>query len=319
MEIANSGEKPIARPPMFALVGPTASGKTSLAIRIASRVERVELVSIDSMTIYRSMDIGTAKPSLDELAGHDYHLVDVADPWEEYSLSRFQSDARKVLDGIWRRRGIALLVGGTGLYYQALADNIEIPGQWPEVRRFLEQEASSEEGVARLYHQLSQLDSVGAGKIQARNARRIVRALEVTIGTGIPFSSHGPGLFTRSERIIDVVGIRPEREALTERIERRLEMQIAAGWLQEVEGLLADQRGLSRTARQALGYRELIDVVEGRKAIEDAKAEILTRTRRFAKRQLAWFRRDERISWLATADEAETALVSILDDIQSKT
>ncbi|NNN18627.1 MAG: tRNA (adenosine(37)-N6)-dimethylallyltransferase MiaA [Acidimicrobiaceae bacterium] len=301
--------------PLLALVGPTASGKTQIAMELAAKFDRLELVSIDSMTVYRLMDVGTAKPGQKDLEGIRYHLLDMVDPWEEYSVYEFQRDARLVLNEIAERKGIALLVGGTGLYYQAMVDGLVIPGRWPEIRIELEAIAGTEQGVALLYERLRKLDPIGAMKMQPTNARRIVRALEVTLGSGKPFSEHGPGLFADSAKTVQAVGIDLPRSLLFERIERRLDHLLASGWTEEVANLINDPRGASRTARQALGYKEIINFLEGNSTLEEARLEILSRSKRFAKRQLAWFRRDPRIAWFNTAESAKIELVSILSSI----
>ena len=300
---------------LLALIGPTASGKTAIATELASQFKRLELVSIDSMTVYRSMDIGTAKPRGEELKGIHYHLLDMADPWEEYSVSRFQIDARNVLYEIAAQDGIALLVGGTGLYYQAVVDGLEIPGRWPEVREELEEAAVSEEGLDLLYRRLAELDSDAAGKIEPNNRRRIVRALEVALGSGIPFSRHGPGLFANGSTGVRAVGIDLPRAELFDRIEKRLDTLLSSGWVEEVERIANDPRGMSRTARQALGYKEIIAHLEGHASLDEVRLEILARTKRFAKRQIAWFRRDPRIAWFSSSERAKMEIASIVSGI----
>ncbi len=300
---------------LLALVGPTASGKTKLALELARQFDRLELVSIDSMTVYRSMDIGTAKPSMNDLEGIKYHLLDLVDPWEEYSVSQFQIDARKALHLVAERNGIPLLVGGTGLYYQAVVDGLEIPGRWPVIREELESIVSTEGGVERLFRQLVELDPAAAAKMQPNNSRRIVRALEVTIGSGTPFSQHGPGLFSNASGGVRAVGIDLPRASLYEQIERRLDLLLDSGWVSEVQRLIGDPHGASRTARQALGYKEIIGFLEGRYTMEETRSAILARTRRFAKRQIAWFKRDPRIVWFDSSDRAKLELVSMVSGV----
>ncbi len=301
--------------PLLALIGPTASGKTTIATELARQFKRLELVSIDSMTVYRSMDIGTAKPRGEELKAIHYHLLDMADPWEEYSVSRFQTDARNALDEIAAHDGIALLVGGTGLYYQAVVDGLEIPGQWPQVREELEEVAASREGLGLLYRRLAELDSDAAGKIEPNNRRRIVRALEVTLGSGVPFSRHGPGLFANRSNGVRAVGIDLPRAELFDRIEKRLDILLSSGWVGEVQRIASDPRGMSRTARQALGYKEILAHLEGHASLDEVRLEILARTKRFAKRQVAWFRRDPRIAWFSSSEGAKMELASIVSGI----
>ncbi|MGH9279175.1 MAG: tRNA (adenosine(37)-N6)-dimethylallyltransferase MiaA, partial [Acidimicrobiales bacterium] len=175
-------------------MGPTASGKSALALAVARRLGDLELVSVDSMQVYRGMDIGTAKPSLAEQAEIRHHLLDLADPADDYSVARFQAAASDALAAIESRGHRALLVGGTGLYLQAVVDGLTVPGTWPEVRAELEAEASTPAGVGVLYRRLEGADPPAAARIEPGNTRRIVRALEVTLGSGRPFSSFGPGL-----------------------------------------------------------------------------------------------------------------------------
>lgn len=286
------------------LVGPTASGKSALALELARRDRTWELVSVDSMQLYRGMDIGTAKPSPAEQAEVPHHLIDVLDPWEDATVAWYQRAARAVLADIERRGRRALLVGGTGLYVQAVVDDLDIPGQYPEVRARLDAEADT----AALYARLQALDPVAAAKIDPANRRRTVRALEVTLGSGRPFSSFGPGVHAHPPTTFVQVGLHVEPAVLARRIEARFHAQLEAGLLDEVRRLHEDPRGLSRTARQALGYKELIDHLEGRLSLEEAIELAVTRTRRFARRQRSWFNRDPRITWLDATDASAADL-----------
>ncbi len=280
----------------LALVGPTASGKSALALELARRRDDIEIVSVDSMQVYRGMDIGTAKPTPDEQLEVRHHLIDLVDPDDDYTVSRFQHDCLAVLADIEQRRRRALLVGGTGLYLQSVTDGLDIPGQHPEVRAELE----AEPDTAVLFARLLELDPVAAGRMEPTNRRRVVRALEVTVGSGRPFSSYGPGLGSYPPAPFPVVGLAIERAVLDPRIERRYHAQVESGFVAEVQALLARPAGLSRTARQALGYAELIDHVEHGTPLDDALATAIRRTRRFARRQQRWFGRDPRVEWLPT-------------------
>ncbi|MDQ3642527.1 MAG: tRNA (adenosine(37)-N6)-dimethylallyltransferase MiaA, partial [Actinomycetota bacterium] len=171
------------------LVGPTASGKSALAMEVARRLDDVELVSADSMQVYRGMDVGTAKPTPSEQEEVPHHLLDLADPAEDYSVARFQADAAEAIAGIEGRGHRALLVGGTGLYVQAVVDGLALPGEWPELKAELEAQP-----VDQLHRRLTRVDPLAASRIEPGNGRRLVRALEVTLGSGRPFSSFGPGL-----------------------------------------------------------------------------------------------------------------------------
>ncbi|HEV2069207.1 MAG TPA: tRNA (adenosine(37)-N6)-dimethylallyltransferase MiaA [Acidimicrobiales bacterium] len=296
----------------LAIVGATASGKSALALALARRNPDFELVSVDAMQVYRGMDIGTAKPTPAERAEVPHHLLDVADPDEDFSVARFQSAARSTLAGIEGRGRRAVLVGGTGLYVRAVVDDLTLPGRYPEARAAVEAEGDT----SVLYRRLGEIDSVAASRIEPSNRRRLVRALEVTLGSGRPFSSFGPGLAAYPPSPITQVGLRLAPELLDARIAARLRMMLDAGFLDEVRRLAAQPAGLSRTARQALGYRELLASVEEGVPPEDAVAETLRRTRRFARRQLRWFRRDPRISWHDPGDNFLALLPHILGDCQ---
>ncbi|HEX4540346.1 MAG TPA: tRNA (adenosine(37)-N6)-dimethylallyltransferase MiaA [Acidimicrobiales bacterium] len=286
----------------LALVGTTASGKSAVAFEIARRRPDIELVSVDSMCVYRGMDVGTAKPTPAQRAEVPHHLLDLADPSEDYSVSRFQAAARDVLDGIEARGHRALLVGGTGLYLQAVVDDLELPGQWPEVAAELEAEADRPGGVGTLHARLADLDPVAAHRMGPSNRRRVVRALEVTLGSGRRFSSFGPGLAAYPSSRFTLVGLRLPAPVVARRIEERFLAQLGDGFLQEVRILADRPEGLSRTARQALGYRELLGHVERGVPLDEATADGIRRTRSFARRQRAWFRRDPRIAWIDPVD-----------------
>jgi tRNA dimethylallyltransferase len=284
--------------PHLALVGPTASGKSALALELARQLDDIELVSVDSMQVYRRMDIGTAKPTRAERAEVPHHLLDLVDPSETFSVARFQRAAREAIAGIERRGHRALLVGGTGLYLQAVVDDLAVPGEWPAVRAELESAATTPAGAAGLHRRLAELDPAAAARMEPTNRRRIVRALEVTVGSGRAFSSYGPGLDAYPPTSFRLAGVSLPREVLDERIARRIDSQLAAGFVDEVRALVSADEHLSRTARQALGYRELLAHLDGRCGLDEAVAETARRTRAFARRQRAWFRRDPRITWL---------------------
>lgn len=285
--------------PAVAVVGATASGKSTVALAAALEVPGTELVSVDAMQVYRGMDIGTATPTVDEQALVRHHLIDLVEPSEDYTVARFQRDLRAARADIRARGGRALLVGGTGLYLTAAIDDLDVPGQYPEVRAELD-----EQPTAELYERLAALDPLASTRMEPTNRRRVVRALEVTLGSGRPFSSFGPGVSAFPPSDVVQIGLRWDRDVLTARIRRRVDAMIEAGWLDEVRRLV-DAR-MSRTARQALGYRDLIDHLEGRVGFADAVERIAVSTRQFAVRQLRWFGRDPRIRWVdVTADERE--------------
>jgi tRNA dimethylallyltransferase len=294
-------------PRHLALVGTTASGKSALALQVARAHPDIELVSVDSMQVYRGMDIGTAKPTPAERAEVPHHLIDIADPDEDFTVARFQRAAGAAIVDIEARGRRALLVGGTGLYLRAIVDGLSIPGRFPEVVEQLGGTATTD-----LHERLLELDPVAAARMEPGNRRRILRALEVTVGSGRPFSSYGPGLEAYPPTRFRLVGVGLPADTVSARIAARYEQQLASGFLDEVRGLAAREPGLSRTAGQALGYRELLAHVRGACTLDEAIDEAVRRTRQFARRQRAWFRRDPRIEWLTADEDPTTVLPSLL-------
>jgi tRNA dimethylallyltransferase len=293
------------------LVGTTASGKSLAAQRAAERVAGTEIVAADSMSVYRGMNIATAKPSLEERRQVRHHLIDLVDPAEEFTVSMFQQAATDALDEIDRRGGRPLLVGGTGLYVRAVVDRLALPGRWPAIAAALEAEADRD-GVSALHARLAALDPLAATRMTPGNRRRVVRALEVTIGSGRAFSSFGPGLEAYPPTTFTLLGIRFDAPSVDRRIEERFTEWMSAGLLDEVRALADRPTGLSRTARQALGYRELLEHLEAGVPLDEAVRRAIQRTRAFARRQWAWFRRDPRIRWLGSGEDAVPALVAAL-------
>jgi tRNA dimethylallyltransferase len=281
--------------PPVCILGPTASGKSGVAMAVAEQLENVELVSIDSMQVYRGMDIGTAKPTREEQQSVRHHLIDIADPSDEFAVSKFQAAWSGVAADLAEREVTPLLVGGTGLYLRSVIDALELPGLFPEVRAELD---SKVDDLGALYRQLEDLDALAASRIDPHNERRIVRALEVSLGSGRPFSSFGPGLEKYPDIPFRLLGLRLDREPMVERINARYETQMADGFLEEVRSLVGRNRSLGRTARQALGYRELLSHLEDGVDLDHALEVARVRTRRFARRQLKWFQRDPRIEWV---------------------
>ena len=286
----------------LAIVGVTATGKSAAALAIARLRGGAEIISVDSMQVYRGMDIGTDKPSAEVRAEVPHHLIDVADPSEDYSLTRFQVAARQARSDIADRNRTAVLVGGTGLYHRAVIDDLTIPGRYPEVVVELEEEPDT----GALHRRLTKLDPLAASRMEPTNRRRIVRALEVTVGSGRPFSSYGPGLSEYRPCDIVQIGLWRPRDEVDRCIEQRYFEQLKAGFLAEVETLAARGRGLSRTASQALGYKELLAHLNGEMSLDEAVSLAVTRTRQFARRQERWFRRDPRIVWLDAGAEVES-------------
>jgi tRNA dimethylallyltransferase len=285
---------PEAGPPL-ALVGPTASGKTEASVTLARRLGG-EILVVDSMTVYRGMDVGTAKPSVAERGGVAHHLVDLAEPWEPFSVAAFQAEARRVLAEVAGRGRRAVLVGGSGLYLRAVVDDLRFPGTDPRLRGALEAEARAL-GPSRLHDRLAAFDPAAAARIERRNSRRIVRALEVAALTGRPFSSFASAWDRYPSSRVRAAGVRPDPEALRSRIEARVRGMVEGGLLKEVRGLLERGLGPKLTAAQAIGYLEMAEHLEGTMSLEEAMEVTVRRTRALARRQIAWFRRDPRIRW----------------------
>jgi tRNA dimethylallyltransferase len=277
------------------LVGATASGKSALAMGIARLAGDVELVSADSMQVYRGMDIGTAKPDAEMRARVPHHLLDVFDPAHDVTVSEFQDLARAAIDDISARGKLPLLVGGSGLYLRAVVDELSFPPRAEDVRKRLEDEVD-ELGPEALYERLVELDPKAAERIEPGNARRTVRALEVIEITGRPFSENVTWDTYESIYDLSVVGLTRPREELYERIGRRVDAMLQEGLVEEVERVAA--AGMSRTARQALGYRQVLEA-----SPEAVRDEIVKATKRFARRQESWFRADPRVRWIDASDD----------------
>jgi tRNA dimethylallyltransferase len=276
-------------------VGPTASGKSSIAFELARRRPEIELVSVDSMQVYRGMDVGTAKPTTTEQQQVGHHLIDLVEPHEDFTVVAFKEAYGEAIAGIGTRGGAPVLVGGTGLYFQAVVDGFSPPPRFPEVMTDLAADPDTE----ALHRRLARLDPSGAAKMESGNRRRVLRALEVTVGTGKPFSSFGPGVDAYPEVSHRIVGIEIDRPLLDQRIEARYEVQMESGFLDEVAALLARPAGWSKSAAQALGYKELAMHLRGECSLDESLELAKKRTRRFARRQQRWFRRDPRIEWIS--------------------
>lgn len=314
------GDFPDAAPgsmPLLVLVGPTATGKTALAIALAEwlRAETaVEAVSADSRQIYRLMDIATAKPTLQERARLPHHLLDVVWPDEAYTLSQYQADANRAIAQITARGALPLLVGGTGLYVRAVVDGLAIPqvAPSPKLRAQLEAEAV-EQGVAALHARLAALDPVAAERIGSANARRLIRALEVTLLSGRPFSAQQGRRPTPYRPLM--LGLNMDRAALYARADARIEAMLAAGLVEETHGLLARGYGWGLPSMSSLGYREIGAYLRGELPLQTAVGRFKLATHAYIRRQLTWFRSDTRIVWLdaalPTAELAERALALV--------
>ena len=298
--------------PLLALVGPTASGKSHAGLQLAGALG-AEICSVDSMLVYRGMDIGTAKPTAAEQRAVPHHLLDLSAPSERFTVARFQDAARSVIDQVRARGAVPLLVGGSGLYFRAVADDLVFPGEDAQVRAALEAEADVA-GVSALSRRLEALDPVAAAKIEPRNVRRVVRALEVATITGTPFSAFAAAWERYDPTRVRVAGIRIPTALLAVRIARRVDSMLALGWLEEVEGLLARGFGAWLTSTQAIGYSEFARHLDGRLSLEEAREATVRRTKNLARRQMAWFRRDPRVRWF---DAGERGAADAVDAMRS--
>ncbi len=305
---AGPGTDGHAAAPILAVVGPTATGKSALAVDLA-RALGGEVVSADAYALYRGMDIGTAKPGLDERRGVPHHQIDVLGIDQEASVAAYQRHARADLDDIAGRGLVPVLAGGSGLYVRAALDQLDIPPASPQVRRRLEQEAERG-GLGRLHARLAGLDPVAAEAIGPRNARRIVRALEVIELTGRPFTATMPVRQFRRPSVL--IGLDAPAEVLDERIGARVTAMWANGFLQEVAAL--EQRGLSgtRTAGRAVGYREALAQLRGELSEDEAIAATAQATRRLSRRQRSWFRADPRVTWLPAQADRDDLVARVL-------
>ena len=287
------------RKPLIILAGPTAVGKTSLSIRLAKETGG-EIISADSMQVYRHMDIGSAKITKEEMDGVSHYLVDVLEPEEEFNVVRFQQMAKEAAEKIWEKGKIPLVVGGTGFYIQALLYDIDFTENDGDesYRRQLEQKASDEEGASELYEMLKTVDPKAAQEIHPRNIKRIIRALEFYHQTGRKISEHNETQRQKeSPYNYAYFVLTDERSRLYERIDQRVDLMMEQGLLDEVRYL--KERGVRKdsTAMQGLGYKELYAYLEGEYPLDEAVRIIKRDTRHFAKRQLTWFKRERDVIW----------------------
>jgi tRNA dimethylallyltransferase len=279
---------------LLALVGPTATGKTEAGLAIAESLG-AEILSVDSMLVYCGMSVGTAKPTSDQRARVPHHLLDLAEPSERFTVARFQEEARLALATVER----PLLVGGSGLYFRAIVDDLEFPPEDRAIREELEREAVAV-GPAPLHRRLIAMDPVAASRIDPGNVRRTVRALEVAAITGERFSDFAEPWIRYDAGRVRVAGIQIDREILGARIERRVQRMIDGGWRDEVRALVDRGYGAWLTSTQAIGYSEFALELDGRLSHDEAVARTVKRTKELARRQEAWFNRDPRVRWFAT-------------------
>ncbi|MEU6408514.1 tRNA (adenosine(37)-N6)-dimethylallyltransferase MiaA [Microbispora sp. NPDC046933] len=280
--------------PVIAVVGATAAGKSDLAVELALRLGG-EVINTDSMQLYEGMDIGTAKLSARERRGVPHHLLDIWPVTRTASVAEYQRLVRPLIEDLRSRGRVPVLAGGSGLYVRAAIDDLEFPGTDPDVRARLEKELAAT-GPAPLYERLKGLDPVAAENILPSNGRRIVRALEVIELSGRPFSATMPSYDAVYDSV--QIGVEVPRPVLDERIERRVALMWEAGLVDEVRALAARGLAEGRTASRALGYAQVLRFLSGEWTEEQAREETVRATRRFARRQESWFRRDPRVVWL---------------------
>lgn len=304
------------KPVVLALVGPTGSGKTRTALRICQALN-AEIVSMDSMQVYRGMDIGTAKPTREELAAAPHHMIDVVEPDQMFTVSMYREMACEVMDGILARGKMPLLVGGTGLYLQAISYEMSLGenGADRSLRERLQQIAGEEDGPQRLHERLQRVDPASAEKLHPNDVRRVIRALEIYETSGRAKSEQTDEQRREGPYHVLVYGLSLPREQMYARINARVDEMIRNGLVDEVKGLLA--RGIEPRpeggAMQAIGYKEIVSALRGEMTMERAVELIKQGSRRYAKRQWTWFRHDKRTKWFDwTAYESEDALIEAL-------
>ncbi len=291
----------VKKPKIIAVVGPTASGKTALGIMLAKKFNG-EIVSADSRQVYRGMDIGTAKPTADERRAIPHYLISIKDPNESYTVSEYQRDAIAAINGIAARGKVPLLVGGTGLYVRVVLENLDIPNTAanPELRAKIEDDIARN-GLGEAFKRLVALDPEAEYVVDPKNPRRVVRALEVAITTGEPFTAQR----TKNEPLFDAlaIGLNPAADALRERIDRRVDAMIRGGFAGETVALIK-KYGPTPVAFDAIGYREMISSLRHETSPEAAAAAIKINTWRYAKRQMTWFKNTAGVHWVSGEHEA---------------
>jgi tRNA dimethylallyltransferase len=293
------------KPELLCIVGPTGSGKSGLAIRVALELAKAgikaEIVNADSMQFYRGMDIGTAKVPVAERAGIEHHMLDWLDISEENTAARYQVEARKVISDLIEQGILPIVVGGSMLYIAALINTFEFPGRDEALRAQLEQDLI-DLGPAAMHKRLELLDETAASRIEPQNGRRTVRALEIVMITGEPFAASLPDQFESFLPVLEI-GLNSAREHLVERLAKRVRGMWSAGLVDEVKSIEGKGIRDSKTASQAIGYSQALASIDGRLTEEEAIAETILLTQRYARRQMSWFRRDPRIHWFDYQDD----------------
>ena len=295
---------------LIVICGATATGKSDLAVALAEKLGG-QIINADSMQLYKGMDIGTAKLSIEERKGIRHHLIDVLSVREEASVAQYQNDARNLIDQLLEQSIPAIVVGGTGLYIKAILDDLNFPDTDPEVREKIARQAD-ELGIDVMHERLTKLDPAAAAAIPKENVRRVVRALEVIELTGRPYTANLPRVGSTKYPNARQFGLVMERETLHERIDLRVEKMWDKGLVREVRDLMGEGLLEGRTAQAALGYVQIIKFAQGEMTEEEAKEETKRATRQYARRQETWFSRDERITWVKKAPISElvTKIVS---------
>jgi len=289
---------------LIVITGPTASGKTAMSVEVA-KVLGAEIVNADSMQIYKYMDIGTAKPTVEERQGIPHHLIDIINPDEQFSVARYCECAKLAIDSIHAKGKPAVMVGGTGLYVDSLVNNIQFSEIEPDEEYRAKTDALAEEkGNEYIYNMLVEIDPDSANKISVSDRKRIIRALEVYHLTGKTITWHNeqsrsvPSPYNTTMFAIDVA-----REILYDKINRRVDIMMDMGLVEEVKSIVDMGIGKDTTAMQAIGYKEIVQYLDGEISIEEAVDKIKQGSRRYAKRQLTWYRRNEKVNWVKNIDE----------------
>jgi tRNA dimethylallyltransferase len=295
---------------LIVICGATATGKSELAVALAQKID-AEIINADSMQLYRGMDIGTAKISMEERKGIAHHMMDLLDVTQDANVAWYQEGARSVISDIHARGSDAIIVGGTGLYIKAILDELNFPDTDPVVRAELELEFATK-GIAPLFERLEKLDPAAALAIDKANSRRVIRALEVIKITGKPFTANLPREESSRYPLAQQFGLVMDRDTLSERISLRADQMWEKGLVQEAEKLLVAGIMQGTTAQRALGYAQVIAQIEGRVSQEEAQEETKRATRQYARRQETWFSRDDRITWISPR---QNALERILESI----
>ncbi len=300
------------KPVVIAVCGPTASGKSGLAMRLADEMP-LEIIGMDAFQIYKRLDIGTAKPTMLERQKVPHHMIDIAEPYEAYSVARYRKDAIKCIEDILSRNKIPVMVGGTGMYLRAVSLPLSYGGARADakVRSFYEKYAK-ENGNAALHSLLMRKDPKTAERLHPNDIRRIVRALEVQHVTGVPFSRQSMPDYSKGSYNILPFAFDWDRNKLYERINKRAEDMFDNGLIKEIKDLLESGVSPSDQSMQAIGYKECIPYIEGEYSLEEALDLVKRHSRRYAKRQLTWFRKDERLKWLDPASGLDDAVKTIL-------